>query len=150
MIQGRDSAHGLFFDGLFVLTLWLLIYGSLGGFRSVPYAQMGAVFLGFPMLIVTAIRSRWVGRLLRLKPFTYLGDISYSLYLIHAPVQVLLAILISAGLLSIDFSRPWGLFAFLTPCFVLAGLSHRYLELPAQARINAWWRAGKGRPLDQP
>jgi peptidoglycan/LPS O-acetylase OafA/YrhL len=149
-IQGRDSAHGVFADGLFVLTLWLLIFGSLGGFHSVPYAQMGAVFLGFPMLIVTAIRSRWVGRLLRLPPFTYLGDISYSLYLIHAPVQVLLAILISAGLVSIDFSRPWGLFVYLTPCLVLAGLSHRYLELPAQARINAWWRAREGRLLDQP
>jgi peptidoglycan/LPS O-acetylase OafA/YrhL len=140
VIRGRDTAHGLFADSLFVLTVALLIFGALGGFRSVPYAQMAAVFLGFPLLILTAVRSRIIGRLLRLTPFTYLGDISYSLYLIHFPVQILFTILISAELVSIDFSAPSGLFVYLAVCLGLAGLSHRYLEVPAQTRINAWWR----------
>jgi peptidoglycan/LPS O-acetylase OafA/YrhL len=141
VIRGRDSAHGWFADGLFALTLALLLFGSLGGFRSVPYAQVAAVFLGFPLLILAAIRSRMIGWLLRLKPFTYLGDVSYSLYLIHFPVQILFYLLVSARLVSIDFSRPSGLIGYLAVCLGLAALSHRYLELPAQARINAWWRS---------
>jgi peptidoglycan/LPS O-acetylase OafA/YrhL len=141
VIAGRDSARGFFADGLFVLTLVLLIFGALGGFGSVPYAQLAAVFLGFPLLIVTAIRSRVTGRLLRLTPFTALGDISYSLYLIHFPVQILCYLVISAQLVRIDFSRPPSLFLYLALCLGLAALSHRLLEVPAQARINGWWRA---------
>jgi peptidoglycan/LPS O-acetylase OafA/YrhL len=45
VIRSRDSAHDLFADGLFVLTLALLLLGSLGGFRFLPFAQMATVFL---------------------------------------------------------------------------------------------------------
>jgi len=140
VIAGRDSARGLFADGLFALTLGLLIHGALGGFRPLPYAQMAAVFLGFPLLIATAIRSRLTGRLLRLPPLTWLGDLSYSLYLVHFPVQILFAVLISARLVSFDFSRPSSLCVYLAVCLGLAALSHRHLEGPSQARINSWWR----------
>jgi hypothetical protein len=48
--------------------------------------------------------------------------------------------LISAQLVSIDFSRASSLFVYLAVCLGLAALTHRHLEGPAQARINAWWR----------
>ena len=143
-IRGRGSAGGVLADGLFVATLALLLLAALGPLRTVWYAPALAVGLGFPLLIFSAIRAPRMGRLLRWRPFVYLGDISYSLYLIHFPLQILFFIAINGRFVSLDMSRPLGLFVFLATCIGLAALSHRLLELPAQARINAWWRARRG------
>lgn len=145
VIRGRDATGGAVADGVFVATLALLLLAALGPLRTETYAPLAAVVIGFPLLIVSAIRAPRVGRLLRLAPFTHLGDVSYSLYLIHFPVQILFFIAINGRLVSLDMSRPSGLFVYLAACYGLAALSHRYFELPAQARINAWWRARRER-----
>ena len=130
-------------DLLFVVTLAVMIAAANRILGRMPFAQYATVLLGFPLLIFTAIHANFVGNFLRLRPFLYLGDISFSLYLIHFPVQILAHILIATRVVTIDFSRPSALAAYFIVCLGLAGISHRVLELPAQRALNDWWRRRK-------
>jgi len=140
-LRDRGIRPSWLMDLLFAATAgYLVLYGratfGLGG----PLAY-STVLLCFPILIVSAIRSRVTKVVLCWRPFTYLGDISYSLYLIHFPVQLLIHILKASGLLVVAYWRPSTLLVFLAVCLALAALSHRYLELPLQGAINDWWFA---------
>ena len=43
----------------------------------------------FPLVIVVSLRVRWLAAILSWRPLTFLGDISYSVYMVHVPLQML-------------------------------------------------------------
>jgi peptidoglycan/LPS O-acetylase OafA/YrhL len=64
-------------------TTLLLIVIMLGTLLHVSAPDLAIVAL-FPLLILTAVRNKGrFGRVLNSAPFLWLGDISYSLYLLH-------------------------------------------------------------------
>ena len=79
------------------------------------------------------------GGLLRLAPLVYLGEISYSVYMIHFPLQVVLHLMTVAGWIALDYANPGVLAAFLLLTVGAASLSYHFLELPAQRGINRRW-----------
>lgn len=65
--------------------------------------------------------------------FTLLGDISYSTYMIHFPMQLALALLaLRAGLVPADFMHGWVMVSFYAVLIALGWLSYRFFERPAQ------------------
>ena len=81
---------------------------------------------GTAMLIVvgTSLVPQTVSRLLSLRPLTWVGDISYSLYLVHWPLLVLPQAAVGQG-------RPlawWTLAALALACLPAAVLLHRHVE----------------------
>lgn len=91
-------------------------------YLSIVYA------IGFFFLVFTLGDLNWrLGR--HFNYLTYLGKISYSMYLVHYPILVILALLIA----SYDRSRSaMILFIFLSliSSFVCAGLLYRFVERP--------------------
>jgi peptidoglycan/LPS O-acetylase OafA/YrhL len=84
-------------------------------------------FFGAAGLFVIATHSRRTARILEWRPVAYLGLISYSVYLIHAPLLIVMAL----GLWGII--PDWVCVAavpFLT--ILLAALSYHVLERPAK------------------
>jgi peptidoglycan/LPS O-acetylase OafA/YrhL len=78
------------------------------------------------------------GRYGRLSP---LGDISYSTYLIHIPLQMSLALTaLSLGIRSHEFMSPFAMMAFFAVLIGLGTLSFRYFERPIQNVIRSWRR----------
>jgi peptidoglycan/LPS O-acetylase OafA/YrhL len=66
-----------------------------------------------------------------------LGDISYSTYLIHFPMQLALALLaLQLGWMPADFMHGWVMLAFYAVLILLGWLSYMYLERPLQAFIR--------------
>jgi peptidoglycan/LPS O-acetylase OafA/YrhL len=66
-------------------------------------------------------------------PFSFLGDISYSTYLIHFPLQ--LAVVSVVTLLGIPrsiFHSPWALVGFFAVLIPVSLASYHFLEVPAQ------------------
>jgi peptidoglycan/LPS O-acetylase OafA/YrhL len=60
-----------------------------------------------------------------------LGDISYSLYLVHVPIQIV--ILICVNKFNIDqklFLHPLCLLGFISICVIIASLSYKFYEYP--------------------
>ena len=88
--------------------------------------------LVFPSTILfLALLEGYGGRLFR--RLAFLGDISYSSYLLHFPLQM--CFLFFTLLLGIDreiFSSPWMLLTFFATLILLAAVSYRWFELPVQ------------------
>jgi peptidoglycan/LPS O-acetylase OafA/YrhL len=73
----------------------------------------------------------------------FLGDISYSTYMLHFPLQLCVVLLaLRFGLAPAFFMQGWAMLAFLAVLIALAALSYRYFERPMQALLR-----GRARPL---
>jgi peptidoglycan/LPS O-acetylase OafA/YrhL len=66
------------------------------------------------------------------RPLVYLGTISYSLYLLHGPVNTVIFSLARQLLPSTASARVAGLFIALLACIAAAHLFHLFVEHPAQ------------------
>jgi peptidoglycan/LPS O-acetylase OafA/YrhL len=93
------------------------------------------IFLGFPALLITAVNLFPLNRILSLKVFKWLGDISFSVYLIHAPVMIILlnSIRLTAN---IDWSSTYVWFILVAVILGLGTVSHYLFELPMQRLIR--------------
>jgi len=61
-----------------------------------PYALVAWTLLVhslviFPAMVLLVLNAPWLTAVFSLRPLSYLGEISYSVYMIHFPVQLLLA-----------------------------------------------------------
>jgi len=80
-------------------------------------------------LLIAAGPVRWgPAALLSLRPLTWIGDISYSLYLVHWPLLVLPV----AATGYMHTSPMWLRAAIVAACVPLAWLLYRYVEQPGQ------------------
>lgn len=138
-----------------VFACALIIAGALlppGFFAGHLRGAAGStlVILGAVLLVITAIASRGVARVLELRPIQWLGRISFSLYLVHVPILVSLAFLIGPS--------HWRLIAVVgIPLALLVGwLFSQFVELPshrlsrrvgaAASRVGERFRAARSEP----
>jgi peptidoglycan/LPS O-acetylase OafA/YrhL len=99
-----------------------------------------ALLVGVPTLIALALHEQVLGG--RYERFSFLGDISYSTYLLHFPMQLLLAnIAVRQGWLPQDFMSPFVLIAFYAVLVGLGFLTYRFFERPMQAAIRGTSRS---------
>lgn len=70
---------------LFLVVTWILIrykgYGVLGDL------QMAVIFGIAPALVLSILLIPWLNNLFSLRPLTYLGKLSFNIYLWHFPIQ---------------------------------------------------------------
>ncbi|MDF7795326.1 hypothetical protein [Pseudomonas syringae] len=104
--------------------------------------------LYFLMGIVFPLSVMFIAALSYLKPtlmkrLGIIGDVSYSSYLLHFPLQILFAM----GFDALGYSREifynvWVLLLFMAVLIPLSFASHRFFEAPAQQwlrrRFNVW------------
>ena len=108
----------------------------LGGVLSPETKSIISVF-GFPILIVLAtLHSHPVGKLLSTRPLVFLGEISFSIYLLHwillqASDRWREAAGASGGVRA--FAWFCGYFAFV---IMLSTMSYRLIEVPARQRLR--------------
>jgi peptidoglycan/LPS O-acetylase OafA/YrhL len=103
---------------------------------SISRAELIVKWLAFPgaviVLALTDDKLAWMSRRLH-----WLGDISYSSYLIHFPLQLTLVTVGTVLGLSIDFSSPLTLAAFFAALIGLSLMSFRFFERPMMRMIRA-------------
>jgi peptidoglycan/LPS O-acetylase OafA/YrhL len=76
-----------------------------------------------------------------MKPLAGIGDISYSSYLLHFPLQLCLAMTVDhLGYGRDIFYSPWMLALFMAILIPLSFASHRLFEVPAQRAIRSAFR----------
>lgn len=93
------------------------------------------LLVGVSTVMALALHEQVLGG--RYERLSFLGDISYSTYLLHFPLQLLLAnIAVSQGWLPEDFMSPFVLLAFYAVLIGLGFLSYRYFERPMQTLIR--------------
>jgi peptidoglycan/LPS O-acetylase OafA/YrhL len=125
---------------------WIGIIGIIGiSFVYNAATAFPGVAAVVPVLAAVAViwsgssMARWaVPRATNLRPVQYLGDISYSLYLWHWPLIVIVPFLVGHDLSTLDK------LAILLAALVIAGLSKRFIEdrgrrLPALVTRKPRW-----------
>jgi peptidoglycan/LPS O-acetylase OafA/YrhL len=141
LVGNKSNAQALIIALVLASTAWLLAFLTqndtlrfAGKYGFIP--RLFPIYFLYPLtLIALALaESRWkFGRM-----FSFLGDISYSLYLIHFPLQL--------AVVSLVITMKWDPVIFYSRAFfgcffcaliLLSFMSHRYFEIPAQRWIRA-------------
>lgn len=105
-------------------ALWIAVIGLFCVFDSFRFGEV--LMLGAGLLIMLVISSKRAEAFLSLAPMRWLGRVSYSLYLIHAPVLFSL-ILLLAGPYGYGFAAALGGVASLAAAELLC----RFVEIPS-------------------
>jgi peptidoglycan/LPS O-acetylase OafA/YrhL len=118
------------------------ITGSLIGVTIILWASssappMAAGLVFFAALVgALANPGDYLGRTLSLPAAMYLGEISYSLYMVHWPVRVVIRYgLDMTGLLS-STPPPVLVSMYVATTFVVAAASYHYIEIPGRAALR--------------
>jgi peptidoglycan/LPS O-acetylase OafA/YrhL len=125
-----------------VLGAWLLAILSAYYAEALEHAEMPmllrklasnwVVFFLFPSTILSLALVETIRGTLG-KRVSFIGDLSYSSYLLHFPLQLLTAIIVTALALGQElFYSAWFMVAFYLVLIGLSLLSHSYFELPMQ------------------
>lgn len=134
---GAGPARGWFWDGVGILAGAVLLYFmSSPVWQGVKGLDFVVVGLGVPLLIAGCSRGRGLARLCRAKPLLWLGEVSFSVYLWHFPLQIAFALAQVKGW-GPDYGSPATLLLFVGLSYALAWVSWVGLERP----ILAWGRA---------
>jgi hypothetical protein len=117
-------------QGLACLGLGLIVFGVVAIDDETPFPGLWALppCAGSAILLHTGAEARTlVGRVLALRPFTFFGRISYSLYLWHWPI---------AALYAAERGRPKLLasVALFVASLAVATLSYYFIEQPVRRR----------------
>ena len=112
-------------------AIYLSRLASLSGMVSTLVLDL----LAYPSLVLflasAQTRVPFAGRRIRL-----IGDITYSTYLLHFPIQLTVLLLIKAGLLSINFSEPTAWLIFFAALIGLSSASFHFFEMPVQRLLR--------------
>ena len=114
-----------------------LIAVAIACWASGPEPPMVAGLLLFAALVVTTANpGDFLSRALSWPAAVYLGEISYSLYMVHWPVRVMIRDGLGvAGLLPL-IPPPALVFLYLSTTFALAVASYHYVEIPGRVALR--------------
>jgi peptidoglycan/LPS O-acetylase OafA/YrhL len=104
---------------------------AAGALRPMFYVAALAPLAMLALLHLVQPASPWVTRHL-----TTLGHTTYASYLLHFPLQLLVANLSGADPSRLPLHSPWWLTGYLVLTFGLAALTYRHVEAPAQAWLR--------------
>jgi peptidoglycan/LPS O-acetylase OafA/YrhL len=105
-----------------------LYYCARGTFTQ--HSDLAIAAICFPALIVGATRGSVVKRVLLLPPLVYLGTISYSIYLVHYPLQLAIHLVSVATGTAMPYANVFFFIAFFVATIALASITYRLIEVP--------------------
>jgi peptidoglycan/LPS O-acetylase OafA/YrhL len=87
---------------------------------------------GFPALIVAVSMSPWALKLLTHRPLVWLGERSYSIYMIHYAMILCLQIMQIALGIKFPFASGAFFLSFVACAVAISAITYRYIELPGK------------------
>jgi peptidoglycan/LPS O-acetylase OafA/YrhL len=109
-----------------------------------PQVTIGLLLFSILILSLTDPKDL-LSRTLSLPALIYLGEISYSLYMVHWPVRVMIRYSLKAAGLLTMMPPSVLVLCYTVTTLAVAAASYHYIELPGRALLRraADWRAGR-------
>jgi peptidoglycan/LPS O-acetylase OafA/YrhL len=115
----------------------LVLGGIWNGIGATFYLAFDLVI--FPCLLICSLGFSPLRAVLSSPPLQFLGTISYSVYLLHAVVQMAFIFMFRYMQVPIPATSFWFFATYVVGVIVLAAIMHRYFEMPTQSWIRAKW-----------
>ena len=119
------------------LAIGFALIGAGAAMLPVLGSRPGLALGIFPGVVLAACSSRTFASASRWRLFAWLGDISYSTYLWHFPVQLAL-VAFAAFVAPVDFSAKLVFWLYVATVMSAGTLSFRFLETPARIALRRW------------
>jgi len=101
-----------------------------------PAAFYALALVVFPALVLLSLRSVYAAAVLRTRPIVHLGEISFSVYLLHFPLELATKDLIALTGVRPQFDSPMALAVMMTACIAISHVTWKYFEMPARKRVK--------------
>ena len=130
----RRHAPAWFVEGAIIAALGAMCY-----FLSRPewpVAYYVLTLLIFPAIILLSLRSRFIGAALRTRPIVHLGHMSFSVYLLHYPLELLYKDAMALTGARVPFDSPIALAAVVAVCVAASHVTWKYFEMPSRRWVK--------------
>lgn len=125
---------------LSAVVLYSILVAALvmkGGYTAVfGHWERVMPLVVYPLFILLLLNVKLIGTFFSLRPFTFLGDLSYSIYLFHFPVQLLMYTFLPMAGVNLDYTKGSSLLIYASTTISLAAVSHYLFEKPVQRIIR--------------
>jgi peptidoglycan/LPS O-acetylase OafA/YrhL len=149
--QACKETHAIVITLCVFLISLSIFFSAAPGFwpffsRILAYSDMGYwiivyTFLLFPALVFLTLHITFLTQIFSLRPLRYLGKISYSIYLIHFPIMLIIATINDYFALKIDYSNYIVFFSYMAFVMLSSHFSHFHFEIPCQNHIRKKYAA---------
>lgn len=127
-----------------------------GSFFDAPrlfggYRLYSGYVIAVPLAVYAVCRSKtWLGKFACTAPLMFVGEISYSLYLLHGNLFAFFIVKLEGNFAARVPEMLWKSAAFLAILFAVASLIYRFLEIPARRWILNFYRKSMIQPALSP
>jgi peptidoglycan/LPS O-acetylase OafA/YrhL len=115
-----------------------LYYCMSGGFSK--ELDIATTAICFPALIIGSMRGRGINKILKIRALVFLGTISYSIYLVHFPVQLAVHIIGVATGNTMPYESRAFFIAFMSVTIGLSWMTYRLIEVPGKNLVRRYIR----------
>ena len=120
---------------LFTFLLLIISCIILTQIENPIYVKIFIFTFLFPILILNLMSAQNIFKDIG-KIFSIIGDISYSVYLLHYPIQAIIIVILFKMQLKINFDSPTLFISYIIFIFLISFISFKYLEKPFQKLIR--------------
>jgi peptidoglycan/LPS O-acetylase OafA/YrhL len=106
------------------------------GYNRIPLWVLITTFVLFPSLIIFAAYSKPFSKVLAIAPLRYFGDLSYSIYLWHYPVVLIVRNIDNYFNMALDYSNNLFFVGYFLIVIIISHISHYCFENPIQKYIR--------------
>ncbi|SIQ04879.1 Peptidoglycan/LPS O-acetylase OafA/YrhL, contains acyltransferase and SGNH-hydrolase domains [Chryseobacterium sp. RU37D] len=92
-----------------------------------------AVFF-IPLIILISLNNGFLTKIFSLKPFEYLGEISYAIYIIHIPILRVLRTVLKKTKIDMDYNLQFAVFMIIL--LISAAFCYHFIEKPLRDHLR--------------
>ena len=120
------------YDFLFVAGMLCTYFIMADSFdiSSLPGVDFLLPVLVFPMILIATVGGKYCSLFLTLEALVWLGRISFSLYLVHFPIQLAIHVISVWSNYTPDWHSAVNLVVFIFGVVLIAAYTRRYIEIP--------------------
>jgi peptidoglycan/LPS O-acetylase OafA/YrhL len=138
----KNKKYGLIFTVLCsIAVVFLIVFPVIYGYRILKNWLLVYTFTFFPAFVFLVIKIKILSWFFSINLLVYLGKLSYSIYLLHYPVQLIIKTLDEYFGLNINYSSKIFFLVFIGSTITVSHFTHYYFEKPIQNYIRKKYKA---------